>query len=78
MYKLCHQQQVDNACGFYAGHHMLVIAGSKNIRKPEDIVLSTGPLDDWALAGLRESLAKFIMSEVISSKGEFHHPTATY
>ncbi|TVU41471.1 hypothetical protein EJB05_14992, partial [Eragrostis curvula] len=74
----CHQQQGDNACGFYAGHHMLVIAGSKNIRKPEDIVLSTGPLDDWALAGLRESLAKFIMSEVISSKGEFHHPTATY
>ncbi|KAL6654028.1 hypothetical protein ACP70R_007493 [Stipagrostis hirtigluma subsp. patula] len=74
----CHQQPSSNVCGFYVAHHMLCAAAATGLKNTEDLTMPNGPIEYRALSELREDLATFLVSKVISSTGEFHCPTATY
>ncbi|KAL6654638.1 hypothetical protein ACP70R_008103 [Stipagrostis hirtigluma subsp. patula] len=74
----CHQQPSSNVSGFYVAHHMLCAAAATGLKNTEDFTVPSGPIEYRALSDLREDLATFLLSEVISITGEYHCPTATY
>ncbi|TVU13425.1 hypothetical protein EJB05_40481, partial [Eragrostis curvula] len=75
--KVCHQQESGETCGFYATYHMIVTATKVGLTKPEEFKVPTAPIPHEELCKLRAKTASFLISQVISGKGEFHYPTSS-
>ncbi|TVU03590.1 hypothetical protein EJB05_50907, partial [Eragrostis curvula] len=73
----CHQQASGETCGFYVAHHMILTATKVGLTRPEDFKFPTGPIPVEELGKIRAKTVTFLMSQVISAKGEFHYPNSS-
>ncbi|TVU23838.1 hypothetical protein EJB05_26221, partial [Eragrostis curvula] len=73
----CHQQASGETCGFYVAHHMILTTTKVGLTRPEDFKIPTGPIPVEELGKIWAKTATFLMSQVISTKGEFHYPNSS-
>ncbi|KAL6640036.1 hypothetical protein ACP70R_022346 [Stipagrostis hirtigluma subsp. patula] len=70
----CHQQQANDACGFYCCHHMSSILQQSDKKKPEEIKFTSAPLTSGDLNIVTQEVAICLTVDTLSTRGDFHCP----
>ncbi|KAL6650311.1 hypothetical protein ACP70R_009236 [Stipagrostis hirtigluma subsp. patula] len=70
----CHQQQANDACGFYCCHHMSSILQQSDKKKPEEIKFTSAPLTSGDLNIVTQEVAICLTVGTLSTRGDFHCP----
>ncbi|KAL6622684.1 hypothetical protein ACP70R_032563 [Stipagrostis hirtigluma subsp. patula] len=70
----CHQQQANDACGFYCCHHMSSIMQQSDKKKPEEIKFTSAPLTSGDLNIVTHEVAICLTVDTLPTRGDFHCP----